>query len=345
MARFIEVTTNKLVKELEETFDADTERLILEKKYLNATQVIQRGLEVCDKFSHHLKTIQSSFEQLSEFRRVPDTQWPDFAYEDLTKRVLAVRERLISNLAIASIQLAKIPSKQNWPDYFGQCYSVLAEECNSAMAQGNETLFRHLFPAFFSATLAAHDRLSSDLAGRTDQAALVYITEPIEDLFHVSGYALVYSELDGKKYWDTVKDLWDRYLSGQQKIKEFLESLNNTVNYRKSVFAILPRAPLRIGWQQKLEKRLKDEKILSDLDEYSFMGRRHIKPKHSSKIVQVIARGTMGTIFADGQDVFLAMYIAKRPEAASLKLNPSAESFLSSVTRLDDHIVEEEDSE
>jgi len=336
MVRFIERAVQELVKHCEDIFAGETERLISERKYLNATQVIQRGLEACDKSIHHLEVINKAFEGISTLRRVKDIPWPNLAHDELKNRVLAVRERLISGFAKSSIELAKMPSKKNWPDYFGQCYSVMAEECNSSMAQKNETLFGRVFPAFFYAALAASDRLRSELAGRSDRDALVYMSEPIEDLLHVSGYALIYSELDAKKYWEVVKGLWDKYLSNRNNPKEIVEFIVNTVNFRQSIFAILPRATLRTGWQQKLEKRLRDGKILDEIGDYApVLGRHPSAPKHASKIIQVIARGTMGTIFSDGQDVFLATYIANRPEANGLKLPHSAQSFFDSLARLE----------
>lgn len=337
MGLFIERTVEDLVKECEIVFGSHTERLTSEKRYLNATQFIQRGLEACDKFIHHLDIIKACFDHFSEFHRVQDIPWPSPAWEDFTKRMLAVRERLISYLAVASISLAKMPSKQDLPDYFGQCFSVLAEECISAMTAANEKLFRLIFPAFFNAALAAHERLRSQLGGRTDQAAMIFMTEPIEDLLHISGYALVYTELDGNKYWDIVKELWDRYLDNNKTAKEVVEFIINTVSYRKSVFAIPPRAPLRTDWQRKLEKRLRENKILNDISDYAFIDYRHVKPKHPSKIIQIIARGTMGIIHRDGQDVFLALYLAKRPEASGLSLPHSAKDFLDSLDRLRDN--------
>lgn len=344
MVRFIESAAQELVKQCEDVFAGETETLISARKYLNATQVIQRGLEACDKSIHHLRVINKAFEGFSTLRREKDIPWPNHAHDELSNRILAVRERLISGFAKSSIELAKMPSKKNWPDYFGQCYSVLAEECNSSMAQHNETLFGRVFPAFFYAALAASDRLRSELAGRSDRDALVYISEPIEDLLHVSGYALIYSELDAKKYWELAKSLWDKYLTNRNNPKEMVEFIVNTVNFRQSIFAILPRATLRTGWQQKLEKRLRDDKILDEIGDYApILGRHRRTPKHASKIIQVIARGTMGTIFSDGQDVFLATYIANRPEAASLKLPHSAQNFLDSLARLE--VKDEHDDE
>ena len=137
-------------------------------------------------------------DQLSTLHFVKDIPWPSPDWDGLSKRVLTVKEALITNLAKSSVALSEMPFRKTWPDYFGQSFLVLAEECDNAMATGNEALFNIIFPAYFNAALKAHDRLRVEIGTGTNQeAALVFITEPIEDLMHISGYALIYSELDG----------------------------------------------------------------------------------------------------------------------------------------------------
>jgi len=344
MVSIIKEAVEKLVVEYEKLFINQTEILISEKRYLNAAQIIDRGLEACNKFIFHVDRIHNCYNRLSTLHFVKDIPWPSPDWDGLSKRVSVVKEALVTNLAKASIALAKVPFKKTWPDYFGQSFLVLAEECNDAMAAGNETLFKRIFPAYFNAALQAHDRLRIEIGSRTDQAALVFITEPIEDLLHISGYALIYSELDGKKYWDTAKECWDLYLNNHDKPQEVIESINSFVRFRQSVFAILPRAMLRTGWQIKLEERLRKDNVFVDVSYDPFTADRHIKPKHTSKIIQLIARGTIGTIFHDGQDVFLAMYLANRPEVPSLELPHKAQDFLNSMKRFERDDETEDDS-
>lgn len=341
MVRIIQRTVEELIKEWENTFSNQTERLVKEKRFLNATQVVQRGLEGCNKFIRHLDSIKACFEQFSTLRRVEDIPWPTPDWDDFAKRVMAIRERLIVSFAKSSTTLAQMPIKENWPDYFGQCFSVLAEECNSAMVAGNEKLFEQIFPFFFSATFAAHQRLRTQLAGRTDQAAIVFMIEPIQDLLHLSGYALIYAELDGKKYWDIVKKLWDSYLDKQPGAKEVLEYILSLLSYRQSVFAIFPRDSIRTSWKQNLERRLRADKIFHDSYDYEF-GTEEMKPKHASKIIEVIARGSLGMISSDPHDIFLAIYVGKHPEALGLKLPRGAEDFLYSLERLQRPDMQEE---
>ncbi|MBA7627699.1 hypothetical protein ES703_35166 [subsurface metagenome] len=346
MVSFIKESIEKLVVEYEKLFINQTESLVSGNRYLNAAQIIDRGLEACNKFTFHVDKIHACYDRLSTLHFVKDIPWPSPDWDALSKRVLTVKEALITNLAKSSVALAEMPFKKTWPDYFGQSFLVLAEECDNAMATGNETLFNKIFPAYFNAALKAHDRLRIEIGTGTNQeAALVFITEPIEDLMHISGYALIYSELDGKKYWDTAKKCWDLYFDNHEKPKEVIESINAFAKFRESVFAILPRATLRIGWQRKLERRLHDDNVFLDESYDPFPIRRRIRPKHASKIIQLIARGIMGTISHDGQDVFLAMYLAKRPEVPGLELTHRAQDFLNTMELLRRNDETEDDSE
>ena len=347
MASFINESIEKLVAEYEKLFINQTDILISKKRYLNASQIIDRGLEACNKYTFHIDKIQACYDRLSALHLVKDIPWPVQDWAGLSNRVLKVKESLIANLAKSSVVLAKIPFKKTWPDYFGQSFLVLGEECNNALLNGNEELFNKLFPAYFNAAFQAYDRLRIEIGPRTDQAALVFITEPIEDLLHISGYALIFSELDGKKYWDTVKKCWDWYIDNHDKPQERIEWINSTVIFRESVFAISPRDTIRTGWQLKLAGRLRKENILQEIADYApvFGNRVKPKPKHTSKIIQIIARGTMGMISNDGQDVFLAMYLANRPEVPKLELSHKAQSFLDCIKRLERNDETEDDSE
>lgn len=344
MVSVIKEAVEKLVAEYEKLFINQTESLISEERYLNAAQIVDRGLEACNKFIFHVDRIHACYDRLSTLHLVKDIPWPSPDWGGFSKRVLTVKEALVTNLAKSSIALAKMPFQKTWPDYFGQSFLVLAEECDNAMAAGNETLFKKIFPAYFNTALQAHDRLRIEIGSRTDQAALVFITEPIEDLLHISGYALIYSELDGKKYWDTAKECWDLYLNDRDKPQEVIESINSFVRFRQSVFAILPRATLRTGWQIKLEKRLREDNVFVDVSYDPFTAGRRIRPKHTSKIIQLIARGIMGTISHNGQDVFLAMYLSNRPEVPSLELPHRAQDFLNAMKLLERDDETEDDS-
>jgi hypothetical protein len=77
------------------------------------------------------------------------------------------------------------------PDYFGATYAFLAEECFDDGLHDRAEKFERLFPAFFSASLSANERLSRELAGYDQRTQILFSTETLEDLLEISGYALL----------------------------------------------------------------------------------------------------------------------------------------------------------
>ncbi|MCI0407260.1 MAG: hypothetical protein L0191_01640 [Acidobacteria bacterium] len=331
LAQFIASITNKLVDQLDSSFAKEAELLMSEGRHILASQVIQRGLEACEKFRFHLPEIRSCFDRLSAFRRVPDIPWPAVAWEDVQRRVGDVRERLLLAFAQLSINLAALPRAPELPDYFGHAYAVLAQESYAAMATGKEELFKKLFPPFFLAGLTAHDLIRGRLKGYDDKTKVVFSTEPIADLLELSGYAIIYSELDGKGFWDTVKRLWDAYFEKIPDPQAASRFVSAVVEYRRSLFAILPRDLARTSWKQDLEHRLHDRGLLVEPFERRYL-REGEEPAHPSVIVRALVRGGPLTV-DDPQDVFIVVYLAKRPEAAGLAVSASAESFARSLER------------
>ncbi len=327
-ARFLVKALEDLIVRLER-LGPDAETLIAEKRILLATQLIQRGLEACEKFRANMDDMKGRFDQLATLRKVPDIPWPEPKWEDRIGRVDRVRERLVIALAKASVPLAIQAHSDRLPDYLGYAYSVLARECYVALATEKEELFEKLFPAFFITGLSAADRLRARIRDQEQEALLVYSTEPIADLLEISGYALIYSELNGKKYWNTVKKLWDDYLTGHADSQAFCTFVVGTVEFRSSLFARFSRDLERTAWKQDFERQLRARGLLED--EYLAFGLRDRRPVHESPIIRALINGDH--VFDDPQDVFIVIYIMSRPEGKKLKLARRTESFANSLRR------------
>ena len=128
-------------------------------------------------------------------RRVEDIPWGTVDWDELLGRVDKVRERLVVAFGQTTPYLASIPRSDRLPDYFGHAYSVLAQECYDALATGNESLFVKIFPPLFDASLAAFDKLRSELADNDSETARIFMMEPLIDIVTLSGHAIIYTEL------------------------------------------------------------------------------------------------------------------------------------------------------
>jgi hypothetical protein len=160
---------------------------------------------------------------------------------------------------------------------------------------------------------------------RRSDAARVF-NRPIEDLLSLSGYALIYSELDSKDFWSVAKLAWDQYFQGHVEPTKVSQFLSTITSYRRTALTMTQRDLIRAAWHQDFERRMRDRGLARDL----------IEPyppeeKHASPLIRALARG--GHVFDEPQDVFLVEYIAKRPESSSLELTGSAEALSESLER------------
>ena len=82
------------------------------------------------------------------------------------------------------------------------------------MARGDEELFTKTFPPLFASSILANQKLREQLKDRDSRMMLAWSSGPIEDIVTLSGYAKLFSELDGKAFYEIVTKTWDTYLAG-----------------------------------------------------------------------------------------------------------------------------------
>ena len=330
LGRCLASAADELVGELEQSAVREARALIEAGRYLPAAQIIQRGMEGVEKFRYHMKEIRSCSERLGVFRRITDIPWPATDWGNLEQRVEGAREELIVLIGQLVIYLAAVPKREGLPDYFGQAYAILAQESYAAMAEGKDDLFKKLFPSLFFSGFKAFERLRERLGQESQERFLVFSTEPIADLLELSGHAIIYSELDTKGFWDVARQLWDRYFEQLPDREAGVKFIDSLVEYRRSLFAILPRDLARTSWKQHLESRLRERGLMEDVFTRRFGGGQR-EPRHASAVIRALARSEF--LFEDPTDIFMAIYLANRPEAASLDLGRRAESFARTLER------------
>jgi hypothetical protein len=243
----------------------------------------------------------------------------------------------VLTLAECLPELGNAQRSEQLPDYFGQAYTVLAEESYYAMAQGDEELFAKIFPPFFVGCLSANEHLIEQLSDRDGTTAAMFSTEPLADLLELSGHAIIYSELDGKRYWRVAKDLWDRYFSSHPKSCAVFDFVSAVVGKREQLyFGITTRGLVRTSWQQDLERRLRERGLVDDmLDRRGPYGTKD-DDKHESKLIRVLTRGRY--MVHNPHDVFLAVYSSGRSALSDCDLPHQAKSLV-------DELADEPDDE
>jgi len=309
--QFLYEVTKTVVGQFETTFGSEVEALLSTKDYALAAQVIQRGLEACEKLAKHFINLKALHVKLEALNRSKEYKWPKIDWDSFDSQISGLRDRLVAVLAQSSMELANLPESESWPDFFGHAYSVLAEECFSTMESGKDELFKMVFVAFFGLALQATDKLRKQFLGDIQNIHLAF--EPMADLMALSGYAALFSELDDKQYWVQVQQYWNNYFKihpDADSRQQFIKILCVAVEPNMRIAA---RSVLRTRWQQMFGRVLCTRGVVS---ERTFYDDQHRIGNHHSILIRQFSRSQY--LLTDAHDVFLTLYIFKRPDAAGI---------------------------
>jgi hypothetical protein len=321
-ARFLDDLTSSLSREFEITFGNEVDAQLAGKNYVLVAQLVQRGLEGCEKLSKNFVQFQKLHNECMALNRSKEYEWPKIDWGVLQERIAELRIRLITALAKSSNELANLPEQDSWPDFFGHAYTILGEECFASMADGKEDLFQNVFPTFFNLVLRAYEKLRQKFLGDTRNFQLSL--DPLLDLMAMSGFAAVFAELDNKSFWRLVENCWNNYLSlyeDEGRRRQFIESLY-IITEPDSSMRITPRDIMRTRWQQMFNRVLYSRGVVRETAFWEHHGSRI---NHPSLLVRVFCNSEY--LSTKPEDVFLTVYICKRPESASLK-KPSEVEYL-----------------
>jgi hypothetical protein len=319
---FVEKVTESLTSELERLFGKTLGSLLADGHNILAAPLIERGLEACNKLLYHFGDLKTHCEQFDLLRKAHDIPWPTIDWEAKARSVTAVRERLVVIFAELLPDLAKLPRTKKVPDFFGHAYSVVAEECYVAMVLGNESKFRKLFPLFFNASLDAHAQLIGNPDSKDTMMHVGFSAQPIIDLFEISGYAIIYQELDGKGFWDCAKEVWDAHLGAVPDRVTAVKAFDAFGNYYREM-TMFPRDVARTGWDQQLEGILRKRGLLGGMFEDPYSA-RHLRHEHRSPIIRVLARS--GWFFHVAREFFTIVYFDDEIEMGAVRISARLQS-------------------
>lgn len=327
-------------------FETKLEKLLNEKQVIFAVHLIQRWLEFSNKYQNLVFTLKKHVSECERFHQLKDLPWPAFDFENEEKeaqgRIKEVTDRMTQLLP----HLGSPASDNSLPDYFGHTLTTGIDACYEACKDNDSERLEKMLPAIFRASIEAYNRTKKDVENWSQiESKIIYMSEPLENLFEISGYAKLYSELyKNTKLWDIVKKLWDTYLAAVD-AKHVIKFIAEISNFRDTQFTIMPQAVLRTNWQISFEHKMREEGIpvFPDSESYdSVNGRR--KPTHTSPVIRVLERSGGLRLMASARDIFFATYLSNLPDAADIEL-PDRHDFKESIQReekdvkqkIDDH--------
>jgi hypothetical protein len=204
---------------------------------------------------------------------------------------------------------------QDTPDYLGSAVHRTGEACFDALEEGDIARFRSLFGPYFVGILSTVDRVKPQVIGWEPSSALTWFSEPIMDLFDISGYAYIFAELHDKpELWEICTRPWQVYLTGDD-ADLHLRLLAGISEHQQNLYSLTPRIGLRTRWQTRLGKdfaRLPRQANSS--------ANLYWEPPvdHQSAFIRRIAPRHELYSFINATDIFTIKYLMALPGAADL---------------------------
>lgn len=327
-AEFLAASVPALMHEFRATFGDGVRVMLADGQSLAAGQFLVRGLEVSEKLPRHLDSIQGFAEALLRLRRTDDDPWPDIDWAGLRKEVHQLRTELAQAMVRAAPELASWPAGPELPDYFGFCSTTLARTCHAALVERQPQLFQAIFPPFVDVAIQAYERTREHLQGEDPVKLFLLMTDPLVDLLELSGYALIYGDLDGQPYFQTVTAAWDRALDSQSDPAEACKWIAQVLRNRDDLLWPTPRDIVRSSWSRQLQARLRAAGLASEvLDPYpTEAGQRHPSP-----VVRICARRAWTS--PELADLFVIRYLRQRPGCSDIPLTRRGEDLAESLER------------
>lgn len=314
-------------------FQSNLDALVSAQQLPLAIHLIQKWKEFSSKYHRMVFELKKHVECSNSFRLLGDLPWTDFDFEK-EKQVALEREKEVTDKMIQLLpKLRTLDLGNELPDYFGQALTEGTQACYEVCEDNNHERLKKILPIVFEASLAAHDMTRQKVQNWSQEdSKIIYSTEPLINLFEITGYAKLYAELyQNQELWNVAKQLWDIYIAAVPDAKKVIEFIAAICSYRDSIFQIMPQAMLRSNWQIAFEHKMRERGIPVFPDDRSYdsvNGRR--QPTHTSPVIRVLERSGGLRLMASARDIFFATYLSNLPAATGVEL-PDRHNFKESI--------------
>ncbi|MGA4212517.1 hypothetical protein ACI2UO_11665 [Ralstonia nicotianae] len=306
----IAVLTEKLPNayaKLGEAFSAAEQRWML-------AAMLSRQWEYWHKLSGQAAIWESAWSEMSDDRKMKELPWAKFDPE-LTRAALGtMKTSLLKAMSALETRLSGLERPPTYPDYAGQFLHFSGEAVLDALIDEDIDLLQDIFARYFAGCLTQFTKMQpKDGPDWLVTQNLRIASAAVLDLMDVSGYALLLSELYGNTaLWTIVCSTWNRYLTESGSIGAVVA----LVNFVEAGLGGKPRDILRIRWQRQVEGQLA-HLPRRPVDDGVWYVMNETEPVHTSRLVRVIA-SRVGALNYDGSDIFVALYLARRPGGEAL---------------------------
>lgn len=316
--RAVTTALESILGRIEAAYPSIVHQLAAEKSSMPAMHVALRGLETCHKFHYHLDAITSRCKSLKNTLVQDDGAVALPQVDALYARVRAVELLLLTSASTLAFSVYDegATTKRDLPDYFGHAYMLMASMLFERMrtdAPGAGALFR----AFFGLSILAAKRLEGEITTTDPYVRFAYKTEPYMHLAELSGYAYLYSQLQGDaSLWQAVKELW-------------LDALREYVNPEGVRIMLVEHLPVMRPWYSS---RFNWKRTFSGDIKTAAAAERWFSPL--LRIIREKVLSWHGMEHIEARDVFYLTFLLQLPAFQKDKMPPGVESLIYRADRM-----------
>lgn len=285
------------------------------KKYKQSLSVYSRAIELSWKLNGHLEQLQKLCDSLHKDLKTDFIKKVDWNWDDERNKLDNFRKMAINGQADLIPKLWSIDKPDpDLPDFFGGAVHETGEECYQALAEQDDAEFAALFRPYFLGILGIFENVKKQVQSEEPSSASAWMSDPILDLFDISGYACIYSEYyQQPKLWNQCKAVWNDYFKGSKQFLEVLAAISS--NHQIPSFRMPARTKLRIKRQMMLEQRLSQ---LPRKQTGGFIP--YWQVDHPSELIRHIApmNDDIPYMYVDAIDIFTVKYLMTVPSKKQL---------------------------
>lgn len=302
--------------ELIETWYKETGKALSDAKmHKHSATIYTRAIEQAWKLDSHIERLKEVSEALLKDHKTNFIKQAKWDWAKQHERVAKFRDMAIKGQADLIPHLWNISEpNHDMPDFFGSAVHRTGEACYEALIAGDSDKFKSLFRPYFLGILGIFQSLIPQVSDWETSSALTWMSEPVLDLYNISGYAYIFAEYHDKpEIWDECKGAWDALLTGTP---EQLQSFAVVSSYHQTPRGVItPRDTLRSRWEIALGRLLNSLPRQQSSDVFS-------RPpvEHKSELIRNIApwSDSMPHMFVDAIDVFTVKYLITVPTSTPL---------------------------
>lgn len=181
---------------------------------------IARATEILSKFN------QNNLYK-GEFR------WKNIDGDDIKSRITSSRDRIITEISENVEKIYSMDWKEDYPDVFGQSFSILSNEISNCFINKDLEKFEKLLKPFIKSSLGGFYTIHNRNKGKYIHEYEIIYQIHIE-LFQISGLSYIYTELTGIPFWDKTVEAWDSIDITKAQIEIFMGSYIFYKNHKYS---------------------------------------------------------------------------------------------------------------